>query len=140
MTASNQSLSSSSSSEAQAPAEARSQTDTPTTSGSTASSKRSLLASVDSQVSSYFIAGGIAGAASRTVVSPLERLKIIQYASPCHFFSPPSLYSFFQASSTEVRTRAVPRRMGKSCSNVERRRVQGVYEGKWHQLFKDCTL
>lgn len=30
------------------------------------------------QLSSYFIAGGIAGAASRTVVSPLERLKIIQ--------------------------------------------------------------
>lgn len=33
------------------------------------------------QVSSYFIAGGFAGAASRTVVSPLERLKIIQYES-----------------------------------------------------------
>jgi len=31
------------------------------------------------QVSSYFVAGGVAGAASRTVVSPLERLKIIQY-------------------------------------------------------------
>jgi hypothetical protein len=32
------------------------------------------------QLSSYFIAGGVAGATSRTVVSPLERLKIIQYA------------------------------------------------------------
>lgn len=40
---------------------------------------------VSPQVSSYFIAGGIAGAASRTVVSPLERIKIIQYA-PCFFF------------------------------------------------------
>ncbi|KAI0779851.1 mitochondrial carrier [Fomes fomentarius] len=34
------------------------------------------------QLSSYFIAGGIAGAASRTVVSPLERLKIIQQIQP----------------------------------------------------------
>lgn len=33
---------------------------------------------ISPQVSSYFIAGGVAGAASRTVVSPLERLKIIQ--------------------------------------------------------------
>lgn len=31
-----------------------------------------------SQLTSYFVAGGCAGAASRTVVSPLERLKIIQ--------------------------------------------------------------
>src|ERR1700731_989252 len=29
-------------------------------------------------ISSYFIAGGCAGATSRTIVSPLERLKIIQ--------------------------------------------------------------
>ncbi|KAI0321069.1 mitochondrial carrier [Amylostereum chailletii] len=36
------------------------------------------------QVSSYFIAGGVAGAASRTVVSPLERLKIIQQVQPTH--------------------------------------------------------
>ncbi|PCH43717.1 mitochondrial carrier [Wolfiporia cocos MD-104 SS10] len=34
------------------------------------------------QISSYFIAGGLAGAASRTVVSPLERLKIIQQVQP----------------------------------------------------------
>ncbi|KAH8119233.1 mitochondrial carrier domain-containing protein [Phellopilus nigrolimitatus] len=33
---------------------------------------------ISPQVASYFIAGGVAGAASRTVVSPLERLKIIQ--------------------------------------------------------------
>ncbi|TFY65892.1 hypothetical protein EVG20_g5196 [Dentipellis fragilis] len=34
------------------------------------------------QVTTYFIAGGVAGAASRTVVSPLERLKIIQQVQP----------------------------------------------------------
>ncbi|RDB16895.1 hypothetical protein Hypma_002425 [Hypsizygus marmoreus] len=34
------------------------------------------------EVVSYFIAGGCAGAASRTVVSPLERLKIIQQVQP----------------------------------------------------------
>ncbi|KAG8929452.1 hypothetical protein FRC02_005575 [Tulasnella sp. 418] len=33
-------------------------------------------------LASYFIAGGAAGAASRTVVSPLERLKIIQQVQP----------------------------------------------------------
>ncbi|KAF9467459.1 mitochondrial carrier domain-containing protein [Collybia nuda] len=34
------------------------------------------------EITSYFIAGGCAGAASRTVVSPLERLKIIQQVQP----------------------------------------------------------
>ncbi|KZT01131.1 uncharacterized protein LAESUDRAFT_717658 [Laetiporus sulphureus 93-53] len=34
------------------------------------------------QLTSYFIAGGLAGAASRTMVSHLERLKIIQQVQP----------------------------------------------------------
>jgi len=34
------------------------------------------------QISTYFIAGGVAGATSRTVVSPLERIKIIQQVQP----------------------------------------------------------
>ncbi|KAG6917226.1 hypothetical protein DXG01_003340 [Tephrocybe rancida] len=34
------------------------------------------------EIMSFFIAGGCAGAASRTVVSPLERLKIIQQVQP----------------------------------------------------------
>ncbi|THV05112.1 mitochondrial carrier [Dendrothele bispora CBS 962.96] len=45
-------------------------------------SKNPLFAFVSPQVASYFIAGGCAGAASRTVVSPLERLKIIQQVQP----------------------------------------------------------
>lgn len=40
--------------------------------------KRKVLVFFSPDISSYFIAGGVAGAASRTVVSPLERLKIIQ--------------------------------------------------------------
>ena len=41
--------------------------------------KKIIVPFVSPQIASYFIAGGVAGAASRTVVSPLERLKIIQY-------------------------------------------------------------
>ncbi|KAL5523912.1 hypothetical protein ACEPAG_8085 [Sanghuangporus baumii] len=41
-----------------------------------------LNAYLNPQITSYFIAGGVAGAASRTVVSPLERLKIIQQVQP----------------------------------------------------------
>jgi solute carrier family 25 phosphate transporter 23/24/25/41 len=38
---------------------------------------------LDPALVAYFVAGGAAGAASRTVVSPLERLKIIQCARFC---------------------------------------------------------
>jgi solute carrier family 25 phosphate transporter 23/24/25/41 len=40
--------------------------------------KPKVLSFLSPDISAYFIAGGVAGAASRTVVSPLERLKIIQ--------------------------------------------------------------
>ena len=48
------------------------------------STKRKVLVFFSPDVSSYFIAGGVAGAASRTVVSPLERLKIIQSVALTH--------------------------------------------------------
>jgi len=50
-----------------------------TTVASPETRQTTLLSSVfNPQISTYFIAGGVAGAASRTVVSPLERIKIIQ--------------------------------------------------------------
>jgi solute carrier family 25 phosphate transporter 23/24/25/41 len=50
--------------------------------------KRGRVPFLSPQTTSYFIAGGVAGAASRTVVSPLERLKIIlQVAHDFSFLS-----------------------------------------------------
>ncbi|KAF4621266.1 hypothetical protein D9613_000227 [Agrocybe pediades] len=47
-----------------------------------AAAKKKTFLGVTPDVASYFIAGGCAGATSRTVVSPLERLKIIQQVQP----------------------------------------------------------
>ncbi|KAF9263157.1 hypothetical protein L218DRAFT_999811 [Marasmius fiardii PR-910] len=54
----------------------------PATSSASPIPDKKLLGVVSPEVASYFIAGGCAGAASRTVVSPLERLKIIQQVQP----------------------------------------------------------
>ncbi|KAG8714942.1 hypothetical protein FRC08_011223 [Ceratobasidium sp. 394] len=43
---------------------------------------KSRIPFLSPQTASYFVAGGVAGAASRTVVSPLERLKIILQVQP----------------------------------------------------------
>src|ERR1700735_517972 len=71
--------------------------------------KMALFSVFSPQVSSYFIAGGIAGAASRTVVSPLERLKIIQYES--------SMVSVFESDRGPYR-QVQPRNTGKQYTGV----------------------
>ncbi|KAG8994460.1 hypothetical protein FRB94_013122 [Tulasnella sp. JGI-2019a] len=56
----------------------------PSTAAPVASSSKPLatVLALPPHISTYFVAGGVAGAASRTVVSPLERLKIIQQVQP----------------------------------------------------------
>ncbi|KAF8658270.1 hypothetical protein AX16_002046 [Volvariella volvacea WC 439] len=44
--------------------------------------EKSTILFLTPEIATYFVAGGCAGAASRTVVSPLERLKIIQQVQP----------------------------------------------------------
>jgi solute carrier family 25 (mitochondrial phosphate transporter), member 23/24/25/41 len=70
------------------------------------------------QVSSYFIAGGIAGAASRTVVSPLERLKIIQCG--------PNWYPMFEGLIF----------LFLFCRQVQPRNTGKQYNGVWRSLVR----
>ncbi|KAG8791539.1 hypothetical protein FRC12_008911 [Ceratobasidium sp. 428] len=51
-------------------------------SSSSHSENKGRIPFLSPQTASYFVAGGVAGAASRTVVSPLERLKIILQVQP----------------------------------------------------------
>lgn len=83
--------------------------------------KKGLLASLNlsPQIASYFIAGGVAGAASRTVVSPLERLKIIQYVGHIIPFS----------HDVEEEADCVDRQ-------VQPQNADGQYKGVWRSLVR----
>jgi len=74
------------------------------------------------QLSSYFIAGGVAGAASRTVVSPLERLKIIQYAQNVIWTIRTLTYGQGRYSLAEMRRDSI-KECGRALSECGERRV-----------------
>lgn len=74
------------------------------------------------QLSSYFIAGGVAGAASRTVVSPLERLKIIQYAQNAMWAIRTLTYGQGRYSLAEIRRHSI-KEYGRASSECGERRV-----------------
>jgi hypothetical protein len=74
------------------------------------------------QLSSYFIAGGVAGAASRTVVSPLERLKIIQYAPTAIWTIRALTYCQGRSSLAEVPKDSI-KAYGKASAECGERRV-----------------
>ncbi|KDN41963.1 mitochondrial carrier, partial [Tilletiaria anomala UBC 951] len=69
---------------------------------------------------SYFVAGGAAGAASRTVVSPLERLKIIMQIQPHE-----------KPSSAGGGSAAIPSKAARASGGSK-----GAYAGVWSGLVK----
>lgn len=115
--------------------------------------KKQKLQFFSPQITSYFIAGGCAGAASRTVVSPLERLKIIQCVpnvslsrfcsrscSCLYFWGSRISFVVIKTSPTTIAGWSVQGRMAKSCPHVERGRFQGLHAGQRYQLFTNCPI
>ena len=76
---------------------------------------------VSPQILSYLGAGGIAGAASRTVVSPLERIKIIQSV----------IYSFFVKNYCSQTRDTVSFRQVQSQTSGDTQ-----YKGVWRSLVR----
>ena len=96
--------------------------------------KKQALQFFSPQITSYFIAGGCAGAASRTVVSPLERLKIIQ----CVYFTPPYTFAGLRGAFRNPKTKC----RFFFVSRWSYRQVQphsqggGEYKGVWASLVR----
>lgn len=88
------------------------------------------------QVSTYFIAGGVAGATSRTVVSPLERIKIIQSVGTRGSTVTRITYLSSQQTGAALcrRRETVPRSLEQSDEDMARGRVRWIHERKRDQL------
>jgi hypothetical protein len=101
------------------------------------------------QISTYFIAGGVAGAASRTVVSPLERIKIIQSVFLLGFWLATRGLTMIRTTHLPLwqtgaarfgRRETVPGCLEQSSEDMARRRLRWIHERERNQLLANRAI